>query len=321
MSEKELRKKTKLTIPVSGCGLFLSSSGGHFSELVYIARKFDATKESQIITFDSSDTLVTSLEFDITYLPYVAPRKILPLVRIIPRLNRILNRKSFDYIASTGAAIAIIAYVLAKLRRKPFYYVESFARQSSFSLTTKILKIIGLKHFFVQSEGLASAKYMLIPNPINSFRSTREIDFNIKKSLRIFVALGTIRDFEFPRAIDLVKQLVNETDLINWQLGFTKYENLPGKTYSELDRDQFIHLIVSSDIIICHAGIGILTDCFSVGKKPLVIPRRGKYHEHVDDHQVEMMKFLLSKQLVIDLEANQSRDLFKDALSYKVLAD
>ena len=41
----------------------------------------------------------------------------------------------------------------------------------------------------------------------------------------------------------------------------------------------------------------------------------------MEHHQVEIMNFLLAKQLVIDLEANQSRDLFRDALSYKVLAD
>jgi UDP-N-acetylglucosamine--N-acetylmuramyl-(pentapeptide) pyrophosphoryl-undecaprenol N-acetylglucosamine transferase len=312
---------TKLSIPVSGCGLFLSSSGGHFSELLYIAKRFNASKESQILTFETSDTKSARIEFAIEYLPYVAPRKIFPLLVTIPRLYRILGNKYFDYIASTGAAIAIIGYLLARLRKKPFYYVESIARQSSLSLTAKILKILGLKYCFVQSEALVDSKHTLIPNPIANFR-TIKMNYTIEKtSLRIFVALGTIRDYEFTRAIDLVKKIIIKTDTVNWQLGFTKYQNLPGQSHFELNRDQFTKLIELSDIVICHAGIGILTDCFKAGKVPLVIPRRGTHHEHVDDHQVEIMNLLLSKNLVIDLEANPSRDLFNDVLNFKILAD
>jgi UDP-N-acetylglucosamine transferase subunit ALG13 len=308
-------------IPNSGSGLFLSSSGGHFSELIYIAREFEASDKSQIVTFEGADTLISKLEFKINYLPYVAPRRIFPLIKMLPRLNRILRQGSFDYIASTGAAIAVIGYILAKVSRLPFYYVESIARQTSLSLTTKLLKLMGLRNFFVQSEGLAVKGATLIPHPIHSFTSIKQEIPSCPNSFRIFVALGTIKDYKFTRAIDQVMRLIDEQDTVNWQLGFTKYDNLPGKSFVDLEREQFLHLIKSSDIVICHAGIGILIDCFRAGKKPLVIPRRGNYQEHVDDHQVEIMNFLLAKNLVLDLEVHHSRNSFADVLNFKVLED
>jgi hypothetical protein len=44
------------TMPSGDKGLFLSSSGGHFAELQYIAEVFHASEESSMITFDGLDT-------------------------------------------------------------------------------------------------------------------------------------------------------------------------------------------------------------------------------------------------------------------------
>ena len=126
--------------PVPGKGLFLSSSGGHFSELLYIAKRFNATEDSIMLTFASSDTQIANPEFRIQYLPYIEPRRFWPLVRVLPSMLLVLRKNHFDYFASTGASIALIGYLLARIKRVPFYYVESIARQSSLSLTAKILK-------------------------------------------------------------------------------------------------------------------------------------------------------------------------------------
>jgi UDP-N-acetylglucosamine transferase subunit ALG13 len=232
-------------------------------------------------------------------------------MKMLPHLNRIFKQGDFKYIASTGAAIAIIGYFLAKFKALPFYYVESIARQSTLSLTAKILILLGLKQFFVQSEGLATTRRTLIPHPINEFHVIDEVYLTNKNSFKIFVALGTIQEFEFPRAIELVRSMIVEADSISWQVGCTKCLNLPGSTYSKLNRDEFLQFIETADVVVCHAGVGILIDCFKAGKKPVVIPRRGKFREHVDDHQVEIMNFLISRNLVSNLEINQSRDIFK----------
>ena len=75
-------KNGRFEIPNSSLGFFLSSSGGHFSELNYIAKRFNACEGSLLITFESSDTKNHISEFEIHYLPYVKPRKFFPLLKL-----------------------------------------------------------------------------------------------------------------------------------------------------------------------------------------------------------------------------------------------
>jgi UDP-N-acetylglucosamine--N-acetylmuramyl-(pentapeptide) pyrophosphoryl-undecaprenol N-acetylglucosamine transferase len=308
-----------LLIPAPGTGLFFSSSGGHFSELLYIAKRFNAGLNSQIVTLNSSDTILTNLDFKVTYIPYVAPRKILPLIKLLPHLNSVAKQQKFDYIASTGAAIAVVAYIVAKIRRLPFFYIESIARHSSLSLTAKILQLLGGKRFFVQSTGLVNSNRTLIEHPIAKFSLYASGRMASPTSFNIFVALGTIRGFEFKRAINLVIPLLKESDSVIWQLGFTSYDNLPGRVVSQVDRLEFLSLIANADLVICHAGIGILTDCFEAGKCPIVIPRRREFEEHVDDHQVEILAYLQNRNIAINLEADQRRQLLDQAFSSRIV--
>jgi UDP-N-acetylglucosamine transferase subunit ALG13 len=40
-------------------------------------------------------------------------------------------------------------------------------------------------------------------------------------------------------------------------------------------------------LVIAHAGAGVVLHALAAGKAPVVMPRRARYGEHVDDHQVE----------------------------------
>jgi hypothetical protein len=301
-------QSSELRPPPEGCALFFSSSGGHFAELEYVATYFNANVDSRIFTFRSLDTVRESSKFDIVYLPYVSPRKFLPLIKIFPKVYSSIRQNKFDYVASTGASIALIGYVIAKVRRIPYYHVESIARQKTLSKTTKILKMLGIRKFFVQSEDLVNKNQIYLQPQIFQFESVQNESPEKVDSFKIFVALGTIKGFEFKRAVSIVNQLISTDDSISWQLGSTQAEKLQGSVYAELTNSDFLKEIESSDIIICHSGIGILLTCFQLGKKPLVIPRRKEYLEHVDNHQVEIMSALLEKNLIFDLERFQVRD-------------
>jgi UDP-N-acetylglucosamine transferase subunit ALG13 len=86
-----------------------------------------------------------------------------------------------------------------------------------------------------------------------------------------------------------------------------------------VDRSEFLKYIEESDIVITHAGIGIIGDCLNLGKIPIVIPRRSSFREHVDDHQVEIVRLLESRRLVLNLESDVSRNLLLKAISIKVV--
>ena len=316
-------KSVTLEIPRPGVGLFLSSSGGHFAGLRSVADRFQAHKDSVFITFETFDTRLDSFDFEIHYFPYVQSRKILPLLKMTPSIFRIFRRKKFSYVASTGAGIAIIGYLLSRINGIPFYYVEDFNRQTALSLTARILRLIGLRKIFVQSKILANSSNTYLENPIDSYE-VKETNRKIRKKrgYKVLVALGTIQGFDFPRAIKLVLSLIEDSDEIDWQMGnmiVQEDSNLPGTVHNTIGKKQFLQLINAADLVICHGGNGIIGETLATGKIPLVIPRRASFGEHIDDHQVEMVQLLAARGLVINLETNQNRNELNELLQTRIV--
>ena len=63
--------------------------------------------------------------------------------------------------------------------------------------------------------------------------------------------------------------------------------------------DRYQQLIQEADLVICHGGAGTLIHVFQAGKVPVVMPRRRKYGEIIDDHQLELLEVLASEGRVI----------------------
>lgn len=313
-----------LEIPSPGIGLFLSSSGGHFTGLRYVAERFRAKKDSIFVTFETFDTKLESFQFEIRYFPYVQSRKILPLLRMTPSIYKIVKMRDFEYIASTGAGIAIIGYFLAKIKGIPFYYVEDFNRQTALSMTARILRMFGLRKIFVQSKTLANGLRTYFENPIDRFEVRHISQKNLKKSHnKILVALGTIQGFDFSRAVKIVLSLIENSDEIDWQIGSMIIQQdlvLPGNVHNTIAKDQFLQLLSCADLVICHGGNGIIAETLATGKIPLVIPRRASFGEHIDDHQVEMVQLLAERGLVINLETHQFRTELNELLQNRTVS-
>ena len=51
-------------------------------------------------------------------------------------------------------------------------------------------------------------------------------------------------------------------------------------------------------LIICHGGSTVL-GAIRLGKVPVVMPRMTKYHEHVNDHQVQFVRALAAEGWLI----------------------
>lgn len=53
-----------------------------------------------------------------------------------------------------------------------------------------------------------------------------------------------------------------------------------------LSREQLQDLISRAVAVVCHGGPATIVDCRQAGVKPIVVPRRKRFDEHVDDHQL-----------------------------------
>lgn len=110
----------------------------------------------------------------------------------------------------------------------------------------------------------------------------------------IFVTLGT-QDAQFNRLIEYVSSAIKsgiiEEEVII-QSGYTKVENSAVLSESFFDDQTYTRYFNESSMIITHGGAGSIFAGLNKKKKMLVIPRRGKFGEHIDDHQLELAKKL-----------------------------
>lgn len=104
----------------------------------------------------------------------------------------------------------------------------------------------------------------------------------------IFLTVGT--QFGFDRLVKAVDQCL-ESGMIDEeiiaQIGPGRYIPRCMESMVSLDRYAFDAMVRSCDAIVSHAGMGSITMALNLGKPLLVMPRRRKYGEVVNEHQVD----------------------------------
>lgn len=118
----------------------------------------------------------------------------------------------------------------------------------------------------------------------------------------IFVILGS-QKFQFNRLLKAVDSLVEEKvilDEVFAQTGYSDYKPVNYKFKDFLDRDEFERMTDNAEIVITHGGTGAIIGAVKKGKKVIAVPRRAKYNEHVDDHQLQLVEQFRELNLICE---------------------
>ena len=108
----------------------------------------------------------------------------------------------------------------------------------------------------------------------------------------IFITLGS-QKFQFNRLLKAIDKLVEQGKIkeeVFAQVGYSDYQPLNYKYKQFLDRDEFAAMEGKADIVITHGGTGAIIGAVKKGKRVIAVPRLAKYGEHVDDHQLQLVK-------------------------------
>lgn len=108
----------------------------------------------------------------------------------------------------------------------------------------------------------------------------------------IFITLGS-QKFQFNRLLVKIDKLIEEgiiTEQVFAQMGASDYHPVYYKACDFLDSDDFKKKIDEADMVITHGGSGAIMGAVKGGKKVIAVPRLAKYNEHVDDHQLQLIK-------------------------------
>jgi UDP-N-acetylglucosamine transferase subunit ALG13 len=118
----------------------------------------------------------------------------------------------------------------------------------------------------------------------------------------IFVTVGNVTQ-HFRRLLDAVDELADagifKQQPVIVQSGSNSYFASPHCIKQDFfPPDEYRKLINDAQVIVCHGGAGTLHHVFQAGKIPVVMPRRRKYGEHVDD-QYQFVKTLAQEGRII----------------------
>lgn len=108
----------------------------------------------------------------------------------------------------------------------------------------------------------------------------------------IFVTVGSQR-FQFNRLLMKVDELLEKQviqDTVFAQTGYCDYIPRFFEHIAFMETDVFADMESKADLVITHGGTGAILGAVKKGKKVITVPRLKKYKEHVDDHQVQILK-------------------------------
>lgn len=128
----------------------------------------------------------------------------------------------------------------------------------------------------------------------------------------IFVTVGT-HEQQFNRLIEEIDKLKEEeivTSDVFIQIGFSDYQPQFCEWKQFLSYDEMNSLMKKSDTIITHGGPATFMNVIANGKKPVVVPRRKKFGEHVNDHQLDFCKRIVQEgyELVVIEDIKEIRE-------------
>jgi UDP-N-acetylglucosamine transferase subunit ALG13 len=134
----------------------------------------------------------------------------------------------------------------------------------------------------------------------------------------IFVTVGNATQ-PFPRLTTAVDQLLGEgilgSEPVFVQTGSDRaFRSMRCEHRPFLSEAEFQSLIAECRLVICHAGCGTLRNVLLARKRPVVMPRRKRYGEHVSDHQMQLARALSAQERIFPAyEAGELAGAIADA--------
>ena len=133
----------------------------------------------------------------------------------------------------------------------------------------------------------------------------------------IFVTVGT-HEQSFDRLIREVDRLVKE-NIINEsvfiQTGFSDYKPKYCEYSKLISYDEVQNKIEKARIVITHGGPSSFLNVLQYNKVPIVVPRREKFAEHVNDHQKDFLNEVIKKGYNI-IKVEDIKNLENEILNY-----
>jgi UDP-N-acetylglucosamine transferase subunit ALG13 len=282
--------------------MLVATSGGHLTQLHLLRSRIAPGRDVVWVTdrtAQSSSLLAGEL---VVSLPNRAPRAYFGILRDFATIRRVFRENEIEHVYSTGAQMALSAMLAAKVSRVPFSYIESGTRVRELSATGRVMdRVPGITRY-VQYPFAANSRWRFA---ISVFEGFEVVPVEPpERAPRVVVSVGGNAHYGFERLIRHLHSVLPSDWSVLWQIGPSEVSDLGIDAVVSLPAAQLREEIANADVVISHAGTGSILTALSLGKRPVVVPRRAAHGEHVDGHQDDLASYVASAGLATVLEAD-----------------
>ena len=292
----------------TGDTLWVASAGGHLEQARMLSTRIGMAG-GVWVTYDVPQASSLLDGEEVLYAHHPTTKNIGNALRNYRLARRIFRERAISRVVSTGAAVAVPFMVRARQLGLPCHYIESATRVAGPSLSGRMLQAVPGVRLYRQMGTWGRGKWRPGPCVFDGFQaSAAGADVDAVALRGVVVSLGT-HEFPFPTLVErLCEELPKGVDDLTWQLGSTRDPgDLPGTVVSQLPSQDLKEAIRAADVLIGHCGVGLALTALTVGKVPVMVPRRRRRREHTDDHQVELARELDRRGLAVVTEAGELR--------------
>jgi UDP-N-acetylglucosamine transferase subunit ALG13 len=286
--------------------LLVASTGGHLKQLHRLHRRLSGIDGPyRWATFDTLQSRSLLEDEAVDYVHFVGGRDPGNVLRNVPLANRILRDHDVETVVSTGSAMALPFFALARARGLECHYIESAARSDGPSTTGGMIGRIPGVCLYAQYSRWAIGRWHYRGSVFDSFErahGAEELEHGLRK---VVVTLGTFRGYGFARLVRRLLEILPPDAEVLWQTGDTETSELGVVGHHAIPERDLIEAMREADVVVAHAGVGTALAALEVGKCPVLVPRRLAHGEHVDDHQTQIAGELGSRGLAVSVEADE----------------
>lgn len=291
--------------------LLVASAGGHLDELRILGEQLGVDFGNAVwVTSSTPQTESLLCDDEVVWVPRIGSGERGKAALALPRAIRLQRRIRPGRVVSTGALLAVPHLIAASLAGCETWFIDSATRVSAPSVTGRFASRLPQAKLFVQGAGWSDPRWTSIPGVFEAFE-TQELTPAMSPT-RIRTAVVTLGTelWPFRRAVQRILALLPDAE-ITWQTGTTEMVHRGHRLQQWLPATELREAIRRADVVISHAGVGAALTALGAGKVPVLLPRRSRCGEHIDDHQSQAADLLAGKLLAICADP--------DALSYRDL--
>lgn len=136
----------------------------------------------------------------------------------------------------------------------------------------------------------------------------------------VLVLLGT-QNNSFHRLLEEIEKNIEDGTIkeqVIVQAGYTKFKSNNMEIFDLIPKEKLEKYQEEANYIITHGGVGSIIESLKKGKKIIAVPRKQKYGEHVNDHQIDIVQTFNEKGYLIGLnDVEELKDAIKKIDDFK----